>query len=87
MARDYYATLERSVILASPQNYTWNCVLYYIQFTQDELLQVKDWLDIIAVIKYQQSASYRFLESYFTDEINEASDINWDEIKKYTHGR
>lgn len=87
MASDYYTTLKRADILASPHRFAWNCVLYYIQFTCDELLQVKDWLDIIAVIKYQQSASYRFLEIHFTDEINELSIINWDEIKTYTIGR
>jgi hypothetical protein len=87
MARDYYATLERADILASPHTFAWNCVLYYIQFTQDELLLVKDWLDISALVKYQQSASYRFLRDYFADEIDSASDISWDEIKTYTIGR
>jgi len=74
-------------ILSNPSKYSWNYILYHIQFTQDEIISVKDWITIEELIKYQKSITRSFLEEHFTKEINSSLEVDWDDVKKYVSVR
>ena len=66
-----------------PAQYAWNAVLYYIQFTQDELVRVKSWIDIRSLVKYQRSITREFLEEHFREDIDECLLLTWDDVDRY----
>ena len=79
----YYASLRKEDLLSAPEQYAWNAVLYYIQFTQDELVRVKSWIDIRALVKYQRSITREFLEEHFREDIDECLLLTWDDVERY----
>ncbi len=87
MSKNYYETIGKDELLKNPSRYAWNCVLYYIQFTQDELLEVKDLCDIKDIIKYQKAITYNFLETHFTTEIDNSLDIDWNDVEYYLNNK
>ncbi len=76
-------SIGKPALLRNPQNYAWNCALYYMQFTQEELLEVKEHLDIVALIKYQTSVTRAFLRTHFEHEIDESLEVDWAMVEKY----
>jgi hypothetical protein len=87
MTDSYYKSISRESICAHPETYAWNCLLYYQQFSREELLHFKNYVDIESVVKYQISATYAFLESHFAEEIDECLEVDWNDVRKYTKGR
>ncbi len=69
--------------MAEPSKYAWNCVLFYIQFTQEELLFLREWLPIREMIMYQRSLTRSFLHTYFQDVIDDSFEIGWSEAELY----
>ena len=69
--------------ISNPEKYAWNLLLSQVQFTQDELLLVKDWIVIKDMIKYQKSLTKSFLEKYFSEEIDESLEVDWNDVDKY----
>ena len=81
--KEYYESLSKMDIFAQPQNYPWNCLLYYRQFTQDELVNVKPWIDIINMVKYQTCLTRRFVHEHFQDVVDNDDLLTWEAVYSY----
>jgi hypothetical protein len=79
----YYERIGKSAFMAEPSKYAWNCILYYIQFTQEELLFLREWLPIYELVKYQKSVTRSFLRAHFQKEIDESLELGWSDVKIY----
>lgn len=80
---EYYEQIGKQSLLKEPSKYAWNCVLYYIQFTQEELLSLRELLPIRELVMYQRSVTRTFLRKYFQDVIDDSFDIGWSEVELY----
>jgi hypothetical protein len=83
MSRIYYEGLDKQELLSNPSRYAWNCVLYYKQFTQDELLSLREWLTIRELIRWQNSVTREFLHTHFQKEIDDCLEVDWTDVEKY----
>lgn len=83
MSREYYISVGKPALLKNPSAYAWNNVLYYLQFTQSELLEVRDHYDVKDIIYYQSSVTRSFLKEHFIDEINNSLEVDWQTVEKY----
>jgi hypothetical protein len=83
MSAAYFMSIGKPALLRNPQDYPWNCVLYYVQFTQEELLGVKEHLDIVALVKFQTAATCTFLRTHFEREIDESLEVDWVMVEKH----
>ena len=81
MSRKFYESLDKSVFLKGPEKYPWNCVLAYVQFTQEELLCVRAYVDLAAMIKHQRCLTRAFLRAHFAEDIAEDHDVSWEQIE------
>ena len=81
--RDYYERLKKTDIMKNPQAYAWNCILYYIQFTQEEIVQMKSYMLMPELVKYQKSVTREFLETHFAEEIDDCLEVDWLDVEKY----
>ena len=79
----WYVSEGKTKIMATPQNYAWNCVLCFIQFTQAEILQMKAYVDICALVRYQNAVTREFLHTNFAEEIDGCLELDWNDINKY----
>jgi hypothetical protein len=79
----YYCSLSKTDIFANPRAYAWNCLLYYIQFTQSELLLARTYVDIVNMIKYQKCLTRRFVHEYFADDIENCDMLSWEDVNHY----
>lgn len=79
----WYISEGKTKIMANPQKYAWNCVLYFIQFTQAEILQMKDYIDICSLVRYQTAVTQDFLRANFAKEIDDCLELDWNDINKY----
>jgi len=83
MSKAYYDNLNRLDILTNPSNYAWNSLLYYIQFSQEEILSVKEWIEVRELIKFQESVTKLFLQEHFQKEIDDCLEVDWTDVDKY----
>ena len=83
MSADVYARLGKVELLTHPIRYSWNCVLSFVQFTQEELLQIRSHLHIPTLIRAQKCLTREFLRSQFADEINACPDVDWNDVETY----
>ena len=83
MSREYYERIGKAAILAAPHKYAWNAVLYYLQYSQSELLEVKEYIDIKDIVLYQACVTREYLRQNFEKEICESLDVDWIMIEKY----
>ena len=74
----------KNYILYNPSNYPWNIVLRVYQFSEEDLLHVRDYCDIYDIVKFQESATYEFIYKYFRDEIDESDLIDWHDVMTLT---
>ena len=81
--KGYYESLSKTDIFAQPQNYAWNCLLYYRQFSQSELLAAKPWIDIINMVKYQKCLTRRFVHEHFQTDVDNDDLRTWETV--YSH--
>jgi hypothetical protein len=81
--QEYYTSLSKSDILTAPQNYPWNCLLYYVQFSQSELVQAKPWIDIKSMIRYQQCLTRKFVHEHFHQDVDDDDIMTWDEVYSF----
>jgi hypothetical protein len=87
MTEQYYKSISMDEIYKHPEKYAWNCLLYYKQFSKDELLHFKEYIEVVELIKHQHVASVEFLRTHFTKEIDECLEVDWDDVKKYASNR
>lgn len=74
-------------ILNNPQKYPWNIVLRVIQFTQSELLSVREYCEIKDIIRFQNSANKEFLITHFSKDIDDSLEVDWNDVNKYSINR
>jgi hypothetical protein len=79
----YYERVGKQAILANPSVYAWNCVLYFLQFTQDELLSVREWIELREMIRYQRSVTVEFLRTHFAAEIDASLEVDWADVERF----
>lgn len=79
----YYTSLSKEDLFKSPDNYAWNCVLYYKQFTQEELLRVRKWIDIRNMVKYQTCLTRSFVRDHFSHDVDDDDLLTWEAVYKY----
>ena len=77
----------KNIILNAPQKYAWNIVLRVQQFTEDELLSVREYCEIKDIIRFQNIATEDFLIKYFSKDINDSLDVDWNDVKRYCINR
>ena len=70
-------------ILENPQDYPWNAVLFHVQFSQEELLQVRDYVDLYTMIRHQRCLTRSFLRQHFLKEIQASDDTDWTDVVYY----
>lgn len=80
--QEYYASLEKDILFQAPNMYAWNILLRYKQFTQKELLQVKEYLPLPEMIHFQKSVTLVFLEEHFAEEIDAYLEIDWEDCRR-----
>jgi hypothetical protein len=81
--QEYYTSLSKSDIFADPQKYPWNCLLYYVQFTQSELVQAKPWIDVKSMVRYQKCLTQKFVHDHFQQDVDDDDILTWQEV--YLH--
>jgi hypothetical protein len=84
---DYYSTLTKTDIFSNPQYYPWNCLLYYKQFTQSELIAARPWIEIIEMVKYQKCCTFEFVKKHFEVEVDESDILTWEAVNKYVQSK
>lgn len=80
---EYYSTLSKTDIFSNPGQYPWNCLLYYKQFTQDELIIGRPWIEIVDMVKYQKCLTLEFIQTHFENEVDESDILSWEDVQKY----
>ena len=83
MSQQYYESISRQDILSNPSKYAWNCLLYYLQFTQEEILSVKEWIEVCDIIRFQKSVTQQFLHEHFQKEIDDCLEVDWNDVRKH----
>ena len=78
MSLAYYNSIGKTTLMLNPEKYAWNSVLYYIQFTQEELISLREWLTMPELIRYQKSVTRAFLSLHFQKEIDDSLDVDWE---------
>lgn len=79
----YYASLLKEDLFKTPDKYAWNCVLYYIQLTQEELLRVRPWIDIMTMVRHQRCLTRQFVRTHFSEEVDDHDLLTWEMVDKY----
>ena len=83
----YIRKTPKNDILNNPHKYAWNIVLRVMQFTDLELLSVREYCEIKDIIRFQNSASEQFLIKHFSEDIDKSLDVDWNDVKKYCINR
>jgi hypothetical protein len=83
MSRAYYESVGKATIMAAPRSYAWNCVLYFLQFTCDELLAMREYIELGSMIKYQKAISRDFLHAHFQQAIDDSLEVDWVDVEKH----
>lgn len=83
MSKEFYERVGKAAIMAEPQNYAWNCVLYFLQFTQDELLLLREWIELREMIMYQRAVTRAFLRAHFSEAIDVSLEVDWTDVEKH----
>jgi hypothetical protein len=67
--------------------YAWNILLRCKQFTQEELLEVREYCCLPEMIRYQKSVTLEFLETHFAEEIDACLEVDWEDCRLWIHKR
>lgn len=87
MSDIFYSTLTKTIVFENPTKYGWNLFLKYHQLSEDEILNFRQHLDVIDIVRYQNVATIPFLKKHFTYEIDECWNLTWEEVEIYCHTR
>ena len=85
MSKAYYEGLNKSDILGNPSKHAWNCLLYYIQFSQEEIISVNEWIEVRELVRFQKSVTKQFLREHFQKEIDDCLEVDWTDVDKYVY--
>jgi hypothetical protein len=87
MSEKYFKSIPLSLLYATPEIYPWNCLLYFRQFSKQELIDFKEFVEIVELVKHQESATYEFVLMNFKKEVDECDLLDWGDVEKYTQYR
>jgi hypothetical protein len=76
-----YESVPKSLLLAEPHRFAWNIVVREHQFTQEELLAVREYLDLPTLIRFQRCLTLDFLRTHFTKDIDDCLEVDWTDVK------
>ncbi len=76
-----YESIPRSLLLAEPQRFAWNIVVREHQFTQEELISVREYLDLPTFIRFQRCLTRAFLKEHFAKEIDDCLEVDWEDVR------
>ena len=82
-----YKSIGKAAVFANPNQYAWNCVLEFLQFTQAELLEVRHYISMKPLILFQECITLQFLKENFSKEIDNDLTVDWDLVKIILKGR
>jgi hypothetical protein len=82
-----YSTITKAEIFGQPERYAWNILLRVKQFEQEELLSVRNYINLPEMIRFQESATMDFLQSEFSNEIDECLEVDWEDCRKWIKDR
>jgi hypothetical protein len=80
--------MDKAELLTNYQRYCWKNLLVDVQFTQEELLRVKDHFckpnstALRNMIRFQKSVTKEFLLQHFVKEIDDDEYVDWTHIQK-----
>lgn len=77
-----YAQKTREEIFQAPERFAWNILLRVQQFTQSELLTVREYICLKTMIRYQTSATIEFLREHFRKDIDDCLEVDWNDCIK-----
>jgi hypothetical protein len=78
---------EKEFYIKHPRYKPWNILLRIYQFTQSELLELRTYIEIYDMARFQTAATYEFIEQYFRHEVDESDRIDWEDITTWTTNR
>lgn len=78
-----YETVEKTEFFQRPSQFAWNIVVREHQFTQEELLAVKEFLDLPTMLRFQTCLTLPFLREHFQPEIDECLEVDWDDVRRW----
>lgn len=76
-----YESFSKADILAEPHRFAWNIVVREHQFTQDELLTVREYLDLPTFLRFQQCLTLAFLREHFQTDIDNCLEVDWEDVR------
>jgi hypothetical protein len=80
----YVTNKTKEELLKEPHKYAWNIVLRFKQFTQEEILLLRDFLPLVELIRFQDSVTLDFLHAHFQKDIDDSYDVDWNDcINEY----
>ena len=75
----YIFNKTKEELLNTPHKYAWNIVLRFKQFTQEEILLLRDFLPIVELIRFQHTVTIEFLHEHFQKDIDDSYDVDWND--------
>ena len=82
-----YSTATKAEIFRQPERYAWNILLRVQQFTQEDLLVVREYMSLPELVRFQHAATIDFLRSHFSKEIDDCLEIDWEDCKNWIMDR
>jgi hypothetical protein len=83
----YYSRLEKDEIFQAPHRYAWNILLRAKQFTQEELLEHREYCPLVEMIRFQDSVTLEFLRTHFEADIDACLEVDWEDCRKWAGHR
>lgn len=82
-----YSTATKAEIFRQPERYAWNILLRVQQFSQEELLVIREYLSLPEMIRFQQVVTMNFLRTHFSKEIDDCLEVDWEDCRKWIMDR
>ncbi len=83
----FYSMATKVEIFRQPERYAWNILLRVQQFTQEELLAVREYISLPEMIRFQHSVSMEFLRAEFSKDIDDCLEVDWEDCRKWIDHR
>lgn len=82
-----YERYSKTDIFQAPQRFAWNILLREKQFTEEELLEAREYLSLPEMMRFQEVATEAFLRAHFAAEIDECLEVDWNDQKRWAAER
>ena len=82
-----YELVTKEELFQAPERYAWNILLREKQFTQEELLSVREYLPLPEMIRFQHAVTEEFLREHFARDIDACYEVDWYDCKRWIEER